>query len=122
MTTELDCWDTISNREQLIAIYWDAYKSAHGIRPRHIRLDLCTEAEIEQDIDRLAAIIRDNEQQRLAAEAEAADRVERTRQTLLMSGAKDRDMAVRWLMEAHDAGNDPEYLCYLLGVDYGYFN
>jgi len=31
-------------------------------------------------------------------------------------------MCIRWLLEAHDAGEDRDYLCYLLGVAYGYFD
>jgi hypothetical protein len=29
-------------------------------------------------------------------------------------------MAIRWIAEAEDAGSDMEYLCFLVGVPYGY--
>jgi hypothetical protein len=32
-----------------------------------------------------------------------------------------RAMAIRWISEAEDAGSDMEYLCFLVGVPYGYF-
>jgi hypothetical protein len=39
---------------------------------------------------------------------------------LLRSGAKDREMALRWIHEAEDTGGDDEYLCYTLGLPYRY--
>ena len=60
--------ETMTRREELESIYWDMYKDAHGIRPRHIRLDLCSEAEMEADLDRLHAIIVDNERERVGME------------------------------------------------------
>ena len=40
---------------------------------------------------------------------------------LLRSGAKDRQMAMRWVHEAEETGGDDEYLCYTLGLPYRYF-
>jgi len=118
---ELKSWDELSRKEQLEGIYWDMYKEAHGFRPRHIRLDLCTEAELEQDLDRLQMIIADNEIQRKAAEEKAAHAFEMRVMGLLASGAKDREMALRWVHEAEGSNGDDEFLCYLVGVSYGYF-
>jgi hypothetical protein len=42
-------------------------------------------------------------------------------QNLLVSGAQDRSMAIRWLDEACETNGDHEYLCYKLNVPYGYF-
>jgi hypothetical protein len=38
-----------------------------------------------------------------------------------MSGAKDREMAMRWIHEAEGSNGDDEYLCFLLGLPYRYF-
>jgi hypothetical protein len=118
---ELKSWDELTRKEQLEGIFWDMYKEAHGIRPRHIRPDLCTEAELEADLDRLQIIIADNELLRQAAEEKAAHAFEMRVQGLLASGARDRDMALRWIHEAEGSNGDDEYLCYLIGVPYGYF-
>jgi len=42
-------------------------------------------------------------------------------QDLLLSGAKDREMAMRWVHEAEGSDGDDEYLCFLLGLPYRYF-
>jgi hypothetical protein len=118
---ELKSWDELSRKEQLEGIYWDMYKEAHGFRPRHIRLDLCTEAELEADLDRLQIIIADNDLQRQAAEEKAAHAFEMRVMGLLASGAKDREMALRWVHEAEGSNGDDEFLCYLVGLSYGYF-
>jgi hypothetical protein len=41
--------------------------------------------------------------------------------SLLQSGAKDRSMAIRWIAEAEECNGDMEFLCFLVGVPYGYF-
>ena len=114
-------WEEMSRKEQLEGIYWDMYKEAHGFRPRHIRLDLCTEAELEQDLDRLQIIIADNELLRKAAEEKAAHAFEMRILSILACGAKDREMALRWVHEAEGSNGDDEFLCYLVGLPYGYF-
>ena len=113
--------ETMTRREELESIYWDMYKDAHGIRPRHIRLDLCSEAEMEADLDRLHAIIVDNERERVGMERKAAHAFEMRLQSLLVSGAKDREMAMRWVHEAEGSNGDNEFLCYLVGLPYRYF-
>jgi hypothetical protein len=118
---ELKSWDELSRKEQLEGIYWDMYKEAHGFRPRHIRLDLCTEAELEADLDRLQIIIADNDLQRQAAEEKAAHAFEMRVMGLLALGAKDREMALRWVHEAEGSNGDDEFLCYLVGLPYRYF-
>jgi hypothetical protein len=42
-------------------------------------------------------------------------------QSLLMSGAKDYQMALRWVHEAEGSDGDDDYLCFLIGLPYGYF-
>jgi hypothetical protein len=118
---ELKSWDELSRKEQLEGIFWDMYKEAHGFRPRHIRLDLCTEAELEQDLDRLQIIIADNELLRKAAEEKAAHAFEMRVLSILACGAKDREMAMRWIHEAEGSNGDDEFLCYLVGLPYRYF-
>jgi uncharacterized protein YerC len=113
--------ETMTRREELECIFWDMYKDAYGFRPRHIRLDLCTDAEIEADLDRLQVIIQDNERQRRIAEHEAAHAFEMRVQSIMACGAKDRAMALRWIHEAEGSNGDDEFLCYLVGLPYRYF-
>jgi uncharacterized protein YerC len=114
--------ETMTRREELESIYWDMYKDAHGFRPRHIRLDLCTEAEMEADLDRLQAIIQDNDAQRRIAEHQACHAFEMRVQSVLACGAQDRAMALRWIHEAEGTNGDDEFLCWTLGLPYRYFS
>jgi hypothetical protein len=37
-------------------------------------------------------------------------------------GAKNREQAIAWIKQSENAENeDDDYLCYLLGLPYGYF-
>jgi hypothetical protein len=111
----------MSYKEQLECTVWDAYKDAYGFRPRHLDLQAMSEDGLETLLEELSLECSRANTLRLEEEAEAADRVERTILSLMESGAKDRAMAVRWLHEANDTAGDAEYLCFCLGVAYGYF-
>jgi hypothetical protein len=115
-------WEEMTPIEKAQSIYWDAYKDAFGFRPRDIDTTEWLLSDFHKEIMVLEQVIAENGIQRLQDEAVAADKVERTILNLLEAGAKDREMCVRWLLEAHDCGEDRDYLCFLLGVAYGYFN
>ena len=119
--TALTSWTEMSHKEQLESTIRDAYKDAYGFRPRHLNLQAMSEAELEALLLDLGEECARADALRVEEEAEAADRVERTILALMESGAKDRAMAVRWLHEANDTAGDAEYLCFCLGVAYGYF-
>jgi hypothetical protein len=113
-------WEEMSEQEQLQCTFWDAYKDAHGFRPRHIDTTTLTVDELKLDIARLASIIQDNERARIEDEAAAVVRFETRVASIIQLGAKDREMALRWIHEAEGSDGDDEYLCFLVGVPYGY--
>jgi hypothetical protein len=69
----------------------------------------------------LADICKGNAAIRAAAEVKAIEHLENRIKSLYRLGAKDRAMAIRWIAEAEEAGSDMDYLCFLVGVPYGYF-
>jgi hypothetical protein len=97
------------------------YKDAYGVRPRGIDTSAWTEAEFEAEFFRLSVTIAEEECQRKEAEEKAQHDFEMRMLDLLMSGAKDRQMALRWIHEAEGSNGDDEYLCFLVGLPYGYF-
>jgi hypothetical protein len=115
-------WEEMTPIEQAQSIYWDAFKDAYGFRPRDIDTTEWLLTDFHKEILVLERIIAENETQRWIDEARAADNVERNILYFLEAGAKDREMCIRWLLEANDAGEDRDYLCFLLGVAYGYFD
>jgi hypothetical protein len=120
MSEAYKSWEDMSEQEQLQCTFWDAYKDAHGFRPRHIDTTTLTVEELKSDIARLASIIQDNERVRIEDEAAAVVRFETRVASIIQLGAKDREMALRWIHEAEGSDGDDEYLCFLVGVPYGY--
>jgi len=108
--------------EQMACEYSDYYKSAYGFRPRHIDTSTWTVEDFDREFDVLGRICNENAEIRKTAEARNAEAFELRILSLMRIGAKDRAMAIRWIDEAEGANGDKEYLCFLLGVRYGYFN
>ena len=65
--------------------------------------------------------IRRNEEARQVDEKRAIEVFEKRMDALLKAGAKSREQALRWVHEAEETDGDGDYLCYTLGLPYGYF-
>ena len=114
-------WEEMSTVEQYACTYWDMYKDAYGVRPRGIDTSTWTEAEFEAEFVSLSKTIEQENTARLEAEDKAMIAFEMRVQDLMSSGAKDYEMAIRWIHEAEGSNGDDEFLCYLVGLPYGYF-
>jgi len=114
-------WEQMSTLEQYACQYWDMYKDAYGVRPRGVDTSAWTEAQFEAEFALLGKEIDSNYKEQLAAEEVASHDFEMRILNLLQSGASDREMALRWIHEAEGSDGDEEYLCYLVGLSYGYF-
>ena len=113
--------EQMTRREELESIFWDMYKDAYGVRPRGIDTSAWDEATFEAEFNYLQDLIAKNESERNIAEQEAAVAFEQRVQELYACGAKDREMAMRWIHEAEGSMGDDEFLCYLVGLPYRYF-
>ena len=118
---EFKNWEEMSTLEQYACQYWDMHKDAYGVRPRGINTSSWTEADFEAEFVILAKTIDANYKEQLAQEAVAQHDFEMRVLSLLQTGAKDREMALRWIHEAEGSNGDDEYLCFLLGLPYRYF-
>ena len=118
---EFKSWEEMSTLEQYACQYWDMHKDAYGVRPRGINTSSWTEADFEAEFVILAKTIDANYKEQLAQEAVAQHDFEMRVLSLLQTGAKDREMALRWIHEAEGSNGDDEYLCFLLGLPYRYF-
>ena len=114
-------WEEMTVLEQYACQFWDMYKDAYGVRPRGVDTSAWDEATFEAEFNYLQDLIAKNDQERKISEAEAMHEFEMRMQDLLRSGAKDRAMALRWVHEAEGSNGDDEFLCYLVGLPYGYF-
>jgi hypothetical protein len=114
-------WEEMSTLEQYACQFWDMYKDAYGVRPRGIDTSSWTEAEFEAEFVQLGKTIDANYKDQLAQEEVSKHDFEMRVLSLLQTGAKDREMALRWIHEAEGSNGDDEYLCFLLGLPYRYF-
>jgi len=119
--SDFKSWEEMSDLERASCTFWDMYKDAYGVRPRGINTSGWTLEDFDREFASLGQVIEAEEAQRREIEAEAAVRVEKAIDTLIRSGARDRATAIRWLHESHDTQGDDEYLCFQLGLPYGYF-
>jgi len=118
---ELKNWEDMTPLEQAQCTYWDMYKDAHGVRPRGVDTSSWSLKDFEIEFDRLGKIIEEDEQQRKQDEAAAIVRFEERVKSFIAAGAKDRETVLRWFHEAERTDGDEEFLCYCLGLPYGYF-
>ena len=121
MTTEFKSWDELTALEQAQATYWDMYKDAHNFRPRHIDTSTWTLTDFEREFAELGEIMTANDAAEKIAQAKSIELFERRVAELLNTGAKDYDMAMRWIHEAEETNGDNDYLAWTLGLPYQYF-
>ena len=121
MSNEFKSWEDMSVLEQYACQFWDMYKDAYGVRPRGIDTSAWTESEFEAEFVSLSKTIEQENTARVEAEEQAMIAFEMRVQDLMTSGAKDYEMALRWVHEAEGSNGDEEYLCFLVGLPYGYF-
>ena len=114
-------WEEMTTLEQYACTYWDMYKDAFGIRPRGIDTSSWSEADYLVEFKELEEIIEREHNLRKESEAAAVVRFEARVASIQEMGAKDRAMALRWIHEAEGSDGDDEYLCYCVGLPYGYF-
>ena len=114
-------WEEMSTLEQYACQFWDMYKDAYGVRPRGIDTSTWTEADFLKEFGYLNLVIEREAIIRKEAEERASHEFEMRVADLLRSGAKDRAMALRWIHEAEGTNGDDEFLCWTVGLPYGYF-
>ena len=119
--SEFTTWEQMSDLEQAQCIYWDMYKDAYGVRPRGIDTSTWTLQDFQQEFASLQEVIVREEANRQVAEKEAIAKFEQHVTNTICMGARDRETALRWIMDASNANGDWEYLCYDLGLPYQYF-
>ena len=104
-------------------LFSDLHKDARGFRPGATQFNVwndSTPADKQRIWDNLLNEMDQRFQEEKDAQAQASHDFEFRVQDLMLSGAKDRTMAIKWLHEAFDTNGDTNYLEYHLGLPYGY--
>ena len=96
----------------------DMYKDAYGSRPRTIDTSTWTVAQFERQFECMQEIIIESEQQRASDEREMAVLLERR----IASSTQPREVFIANLHLNLGTDGDADFLCYKLGVRYGYFD
>jgi len=110
----------MSYKDELVGEYWDFYKCVHGVRPRWINFDACTEQELETMLKNLAEEAKVVFAQQEEDEKKAIITFENLVTMTIVSGAQTREDAIRWLMDSADVDGDEDYFCWKHGIPYGY--
>lgn len=105
--------------EELESIYSDLHKDVYGVKARWYRAESVEQAR--KDLERLQAAGEEVWAQERACQDLASQRFEQRVLDTIQSGAKDRETALRWIHQAENTDGDEEYLCYQVGLPYGYF-
>ena len=121
MSNEFKSWEEMSALEQAQCTYWDMYKDAYGVRPRGVDTSGWTLEHFEAEFASLATEIKQEEAQRKIAEAEAIAKFEQHVTNIICMGARNRETALNWIMDASNANGDWEYFCFTQGLPYSYF-
>ena len=121
MNNELTSWEEMTELEQAQCTFWDMYKDAHGFRPRHIDTSTWTLAQFEAEFVELSEVMKANDIAQGIEEAIATEKFERRVAELISIGAKNTEMAMRWIHEAEGTDGDNDYLAWTLGLPYQYF-
>ena len=114
-------WNELSRKEQLAATHYDFYKDVHGIRPRWMNYDEMSEADLEAQLEQLGREAEVQAREEAEQQKIATEKFEKHITNTICMGARDRETALRWIMDASNADGDWEYLCFLNGLPYGYF-
>ena len=113
-------WEDLTELEQAQCTYSDMHKDAYGFRPR-FDYSVWTMEQFNAEFEQMGKIIEADSKIEKENQEKAAHDFEMRVLSLQQVGAKDRAMAIRWIHEAEGSNGDEEYLCFLLGVSYGYF-
>jgi len=106
-------------------LYSDLHKDARGSRPGESGYEYWTSltpAQKQVQWDSLIKEMDQNYAEEKAEQALAVERFENQIQHWMTMGASDRGTAIRWFHDAEDTQGDNDYLCYRLGLPYGYLD
>ena len=113
---------TKEQREGYECYIWDAYKDAHGIRPRFLDFDAMSDEELVSYSQRLSQEVEEAiDRERVQAEI-AYNEYEASVEKLMREQRIDRHTAMRWLFEADEVATymyqDVEHFFWKLGVSF----
>ena len=107
-------WDQLSEKEQLLTYISDEHKSAYGFRPRGQYDDWSVE-DLRVELDRLNAYANEVYEEEQKHAEMCADKFDSYVNMTMATGAKTREVALKWILDAEEAHWDMEHFVYNQG-------
>lgn len=101
----------------------DLHKDAFGFRPSEafwMQWKTSTDTEKQGTWDYLVKVMQEEMEYDRRREAAAIERLDQRIASLMHHGARNREMAIRWIAEAYECTDDLEHLEWNLGVPFGH--
>ena len=114
----LTAYTELSEVDQLRCDYSDFHKEIYGVRS-YLREDISVE-DARAAMEQLAKFSVAEFARQDAMEQECIAKFEALVATTIASGAKSREVALRWMMDASGCDGDWDYFCYNHSIPYGY--
>tara|TARA_B100001939_G_scaffold333391_1_gene333309 strand:- start:4720 stop:5238 length:519 start_codon:yes stop_codon:yes gene_type:complete len=105
-------------RHSLVSYIWDAYKDAHGHRPRFMDFDSMSMDELKTLADRISDEVAEAIKEEEEREANAYTAWKAHLKGLMDMGAKNLKQALLWDLDAEGVGDDYGYYCFRKGISY----
>jgi hypothetical protein len=107
-------WEDLSELEQLESTYCEMHKDVYGVKARWYKASSVEQARkdlevLQAELERQMAADKVAQQQAIAAFQELA------------KSYGGVETAKRWQHQAYNTQGDDEFLCYCMGLPYGYF-
>ena len=77
--------------------------------------------DLQKEFEQLEFIIKEKLSEEKSEHNKSIIAFESRVENLIKMGAGDRETALRWIHGAEDTKGNDEYLCFSLGLPYGYF-
>jgi len=127
ITEDLDHWKSygITTPSQLDRYFletdvYEMHKEAYGVKGRHYNFAEMSDDDLKKEFEHLCEVAKREREIEKRAEEEAFQNFEKTVANTIKHGARDRDEAIKWILQAEELieyfDKEPDYICHALGL------
>ena len=107
-------------RDSLITSVYEMHKEAYGVKGRHYNFKQMSNKDLEKELEHLCEVAKREREIEQREEEKSYKKFEDQIKQMMKHGAGNRDIAIKWILEAEGLENesDANYICYNLGLSY----
>ena len=107
-------------RDSLITSVYEMHKEAYGVKGRHYNFKQMSNKDLEKELEHLCEVAKREREIEQREEEKSYKKFEDQITQMMKHGAGNRDIAIKWILEAEGLENesDANYICYNLGLSY----